>query len=98
VGRRIGPASPDDRSLDLRVRAAADLLAGLGSEIDVERTANGYLLRGFACPLATAVRGEPSACHAVEELVAAVVGEEVRERCDREAGPRCRFEVMKSSA
>jgi predicted ArsR family transcriptional regulator len=98
VGRRIGPAIPDDRSLDVRVRAAADLLAGLGSEIDVERTANGYLLRGFACPLATAVRGEPSACHAVEELVAAVVGEEVRERCDRAAGPRCRFEVLKSSA
>lgn len=98
AGRRLGPATPEAGTLEARVRAAAELLSGLGSELDVERTAHGYLLRGFACPLATAVRGEPSACHAVEELVSAVVGEPVRERCDRTSGPRCRFEVMPRSA
>ena len=99
VGRRIGPAKPDKGSLDARVRAAAALLASLGSELDVERTREGYLLRGFACPLATAVRGQPSACHAVEELVAAVVGDvTVEERCDRTSGPRCRFAVISSTA
>jgi len=98
VGRRIGPTAPHPGSLDARVRAAAALLANLGSELDVERTPDGYLLRGFACPLATAVRGQPSACQAVEELVAAVVGEPVRERCDRASGPRCRFEVIKAHA
>ena len=97
VGRRLGPAAPGDGSLEARVRAAAAMLSGLGSELDVERTTNGYLLRGFACPLATAVRGEPSACRAVEELVGAVVGEKVHERCDRSSGPRCRFEVIAKS-
>jgi predicted ArsR family transcriptional regulator len=93
AGRRLGPAEPKGGSLDSRVRAAAALLASLGSELDVERTPEGFLLRGFACPLAAAVRGEPSACHAVEALVGAVVGVPVRERCDRSAGARCRFEI-----
>ena len=93
VGRRLGPAQPKGGSLDSRVRAAAALLSSLGSELDVERTPDGYLLRGFACPLAAAVRGESSACHAVEELVGAVVGASVRECCDRSGGARCRFEI-----
>ena len=93
VGRRLGPAQPKGGSLDSRVRAAAALLSSLGSELDVERTPDGYLLRGFACPLAAAVRGESSTCHAVEELVGAVVGASVRECCDRSGGARCRFEI-----
>jgi predicted ArsR family transcriptional regulator len=98
VGRRIGPASPESGSLDSRVRAAAALLSSLGSELDIERTPEGYLLRGYACPLAAAVRGEPNACHVVEELVQAVVGQPVRVRCDRSAGARCRFQVLSAEA
>jgi predicted ArsR family transcriptional regulator len=98
VGRRIGPTSPESGSLDVRVRAAAKLLSGLGSELDVERTPTGYALCGYACPLASAVRREPRACHAVEELISAVVGESVREACDRSSAPRCRFEIVARSA
>lgn len=97
VGRRLGPVRPGAGSLDTRVRAAAALLSSLGSEIDVERTPDGFLLRGYACPLSAVVRAEPSACHAVEELVEAVVGVPVRERCDRSAGSRCRFQVLASA-
>jgi predicted ArsR family transcriptional regulator len=97
VGRRLGPAQPKGGSLEARVGAAAALISSLGSEIDVERTPDGYLLRGFACPLAAVVRAEPSACLAVEELVEAVVGVPVRERCDRSDGPRCRFQVLASA-
>ncbi|MFL5618993.1 MAG: helix-turn-helix transcriptional regulator [Gemmatimonadaceae bacterium] len=98
VGRRLGPDKPKSGSLDTRVRAAAALLSSLGSEIDVERTPEGYLLRGHACPLAAVVREEPQACHAVEEIVGRVVGLPVRERCDRSAGARCRFEILRPSA
>jgi predicted ArsR family transcriptional regulator len=98
VGRRLGPAKPRAGSLETRTRAAAALLSSLGAELDVERTANGYMLRGYACPLAAAVRGEPTACHAIEELVSAVVGTPVRECCDRTVGARCRFEVLPNSA
>ena len=97
VGRRLGPAEPKGGTLDARVRAAAALLSSLGSELDVERTPDGFLIRGFACPLAAAVRGQAAACHAVEELVGAVTGATVRERCDRSAGARCRFEIRASA-
>lgn len=98
VGRRLGPAAARSGSLDTRVRAAVELLSSLGAEIDAERTRDGYLLCGHACPLAAVVRGQPNACRAVEELVAGVVGAPVRERCDRSSAPRCRFEVLRSSA
>lgn len=98
AGRRL---VPDDaagrRSLDTRVRAAAALLTSLGGEIDVERTPDGFQLKGYACPLAAAVRTEPRACHVVEELVSALVGAPVRECCDRSGSPRCRFEVLARS-
>jgi DeoR family transcriptional regulator, suf operon transcriptional repressor len=98
VGRRLAPKESGSGSLDTRVRAAAAMLSSLGSELDVERTPDGYLLRGHACPLAAVVRDEPHACHAVEELVTAVVGVPARERCDRSAGARCRFEILRPSA
>ena len=98
VGRRMGPPTPKSGALETRVRAAAALLSSLGAEIDVERTPEGFLLRGFACPLAAVVRDEPHACHAVEEIVEAVVGAPVREQCDRSAGARCRFAIMRNSA
>jgi predicted ArsR family transcriptional regulator len=98
VGRRMGPDRASGSSLDARVRAAAALLSSLGGELDVERTSTGYLLRGFACPLAAAVRAEPNACHAIEEVVSAVVGGPVRECCDRTGTPRCRFEIVADTA
>jgi len=98
VGRRLGPAQPKSGSLDTRVRAAAALLSSMGAEIDVERTPEGYLLRGHACPLAAVVVDEPHACHTVEEMVETVVGVPVRECCDRTAGARCRFQILRSSA
>lgn len=98
VGRRLGPDKPKGGSFDARVRAAAALLSSLGSELDIERTSEGYLLRGHACPLAAVVRQQPNACHAVEELVGTVVGAPVRECCDRSSGARCRFEILRPSA
>ena len=99
TGRRLGQAGPAGRrSLESRVQAAAAMLTSLGAEIDVERTANGFELRGYACPLSAAVRTEPRACHVVEELVSALVDAPVREYCDRTTGARCRFEVLARSA
>lgn len=86
------------RSLEARVRNAAELLTALGSEVDVERTPDGFRLRGYACPLSAAVRAHPHACHAIEALVAGVVGATVRECCDRTGGARCRFDILSRSA
>ena len=99
VGRRLSRSDPSARrSLETRVRAAAAMLTSLGAEIDVERTGDGFILRGYACPLSAVVRKEPRACHVVEELVSALVDAPVRECCDRSSSPRCRFEVLPRSA
>ena len=105
VGRRLalangaaaGAAAPATaKQLDARVRAAAALLEALGSEVEIERTRDAYVVRGFACPLSSAVLVQPKVCHAVEELVAAVVGVPVTECCDRTDRARCCFEIRRA--
>ena len=95
VGRRLaatrGPSTGDLRT---RVEAAAEILTELGGVVDVEEDGGRLTLRGFSCPLADAVRAYPGTCRAVETLVAEVVGESVREHCDRADRPRCCFELL----
>jgi predicted ArsR family transcriptional regulator len=98
TGRRLAPPDVRKSSVDARVRGAAAALSAMGGELTVEKTATGFQLRGYACPLAAAVRAHPHACLAVEELVASYVGVPVRERCDRTDGARCRFDVNTQSA
>lgn len=101
VGKRLAEDSTAEghsaKGLEARARAAAAILTSLGAEMDVERTATGFVLRGHACPLSNAVRAEPRVCSALEELVAGVTGAPVRECCDRTSGavPKCRFEVKR---
>lgn len=101
VGRKLAEdqeAAPKSASLAARARLAASLLGDLGAEIDVENTEGGFVLRGHACPVASAVRVQPGVCRAMEELVAGVTGAEVAECCDRSGGSaRCRFEIRRSA-
>jgi predicted ArsR family transcriptional regulator len=89
------PQLPDERSNDLEsgVRAAAALLASLGAEVDVDRDGDGWVIRGYACPLAEAVRAQPKTCRAVEALVSNVAGAPAHEHCERGDSVRCRFEI-----
>jgi predicted ArsR family transcriptional regulator len=101
VGRKLADAqeaATKNASLAARARLAASLLGELGAEIDVEDTDGGIVLRGHACPIASAVRVQPGVCRAMEELVAGVTGAKVRECCDRtNGGARCRFEVRRTA-
>lgn len=102
VGRRLAAGVDVDgastaRALDARVNTAASVLTALGAEIDVERTTDGYLLRGHACPLSDAVRVQPGVCRAIEELVAGVTGASVAECCERGGTAKCCFEVRRSA-
>jgi predicted ArsR family transcriptional regulator len=102
VGRRLAVANgvtgdagapTNAKQLDSRVRAAGALLEALGSEVEIERTRDAYFVRGFACPVSSAVAVQPKVCHAVEELVGGVVGVAVTECCDRSGRARCCFEI-----
>ena len=95
TGRRLAATVGGRAAGDLpaRARAAAAVLTALGGHVDVERKQGRLVLRGAACPLASAVSRNPHVCHAVETLVGEISGSDARERCDRADRPRCCFEL-----
>jgi predicted ArsR family transcriptional regulator len=94
AGRRLARGRPPATG-DLRRRAeqAASLLNDLGGLAELEPHNGALTIRGYSCPLATAVADHPQACRLTESLLAEVIGAPVRERCDKGPQPRCRFEI-----
>ena len=91
-GNRISGA------LKSRVTAASKLLnEQLGALTHVER--NGEItIRGAGCPLAALTGKHVGVCLAMESLVSELVGVDVRQCCERDARPRCCFEIGASSS
>ncbi len=79
-----------------RIERAVDLLEEWGGLVEVENVdeQSGVIrIRGYGCPLPSAVLRRSEVCLMVESLLAEVIGAPVKERCEREAQPRCCFEV-----
>jgi predicted ArsR family transcriptional regulator len=95
TGRRLAAAAGGRATGDFaaRVEAAADVLTALGGSVHVEQKRGALIVRGAACPLASAVSRNPRVCHAVETLVSEISGEKATECCDRSGRPRCCFEI-----
>jgi predicted ArsR family transcriptional regulator len=96
VGRSMAAqdaASARNGSLEQRVRKALQVLEALGGSATMEQDGKKFVIRSSSCPLAEAVNAHPEVCKLAEELVAKIVGTAVREQCDREAFPRCRFVI-----
>jgi predicted ArsR family transcriptional regulator len=99
IGRRLGRAqrvagrAGADEPLDRRLETVVEVFRGLGGVPVLEPAGDGYVLRGAGCPLAEAVREHPEVCGLAEALVEELTGLPVRERCEREGTPRCRFEI-----
>jgi predicted ArsR family transcriptional regulator len=93
VGHRlpVGPAPGGE--LRARVEHAAVLLDQLGGDAEVEEIEGGYLIRGCACPLAAAVEATPEACLMAEALLSDAIGAPVRQECQQDPVPQCRFVV-----
>jgi len=95
VGSRLGAAVPAaGGTLRERAEAAASLLDALGGLTEIiDQSENCVVLAGCSCPLRDAVAAQPGMCRALERMLALTTGLTVRECCDREQGPRCRFEL-----
>jgi predicted ArsR family transcriptional regulator len=78
---------------EARVTAAAEVLRQLGGDVEVERTDDGWKIRGYGCPLSAVVAEREMVCVLAESLIAEITGLTVRECCEREGRPRCAFEV-----
>jgi predicted ArsR family transcriptional regulator len=100
VGRSLGAAQPADVAGDDRERRLAralHVLEALGGAASVSTEDGTTVIRGSACPLAAAVAEHPEVCRLAEALVAEIVGTPVRERCERDPFPKCRFEIASAS-
>jgi predicted ArsR family transcriptional regulator len=93
VARRVasGTAQPADRAGRVAVAAAA--LRGLGGDVEVQRTEEGFTLQGYGCPLSAVTATHPQFCALARALVEEITGQPVTECCERDGRPRCRFRV-----
>jgi predicted ArsR family transcriptional regulator len=97
VGRSIaGPqdARQKNGSIKSRLGKALTTLEAIGGAARIEKEQSRVLICSESCPLAAAVAEHPEVCRLAETLLSEIIGMEVREQCDREGAPRCRFEVI----
>jgi predicted ArsR family transcriptional regulator len=99
VGRSLARSEAPNQNkdeMDSRIGGALAALEALGGSARVEKENNKLVICSESCPLATAVAEHPEVCRLAETLLSEIIGVEVREHCDREGTPRCRFEVIGS--
>jgi predicted ArsR family transcriptional regulator len=81
-------------NLETRAARALSALEAIGGSAHIEKENGKFYIRSESCPLAAAVAEHPEVCGLAENLISEIIGMEVRERCDRDGTPRCRFEVV----
>jgi predicted ArsR family transcriptional regulator len=93
VGRQVAASVRPQDSIEARVRAAAAALRGLGGDVEVRPTEQGWHLEGYGCPLSAVTAEHPEVCALAQALVEEITGGQVTECCAREGRPRCGFRV-----
>jgi predicted ArsR family transcriptional regulator len=91
VGQQVAASVSTGGDGEARVAAAAAALRGLGGDVEVQRTPDGWRLQGFACPLSAATTNHAEVCVLAQALVEEITGKPVKECCDRSERPRCGF-------
>lgn len=92
VGERLANGSgAADGSRLARFEHAAEVLNSLGGLAEARESEGDVLLQGYSCPLGSVTGNHPEVCQLAEGLVSGLVGEPVRECCDRGERPRCAF-------
>ncbi len=95
IGTRLAAGTPREGDVKQRVQAAAAAFRALGADVEIQRTREGWRLRGHGCPLAAVSAGTPEICELGKALVKEITGASVTECCERGAGdnPRCTFAI-----
>jgi predicted ArsR family transcriptional regulator len=97
VGRSLAgaqAASQKNGDMEKRLGRALAALEAIGGAARVEKDNEKLVISSESCPLATAVAAHPEVCRLAETLLSEIIGVEIREHCDREGSPRCRFEII----
>jgi predicted ArsR family transcriptional regulator len=93
VGRQVASSVARPADAEGRAEAAATALRGLGGDLELQRTADGWRLQGYGCPLSAVTARRPEVCALAQALVEEITGRPVAECCDRAGRPKCGFLV-----
>lgn len=95
VGRSLASGAPSDEEDDLqsRVRGAIKVLEAIGGAAEAVQQDEKIVIKSSGCPLAAAVATHPEVCRLAETLIAEIVKTPVKEDCNREGIPQCRFKI-----
>jgi len=95
VGRRIGGqgTTTKSRTLDERIELSLNTLEELGGAAQIESRNGTIVIKSESCPFAEAVSKHPEVCQVAEAMIQEIVGEPVKEVCDRTGLPKCCFEI-----
>jgi hypothetical protein len=69
------------------------VLKALGGDVTVEESEGKRFILGNGCPLSGVTAHHPEACLIVKALFSAIIGIPVKERCQHDEAPHCRFEI-----
>src|SRR5262249_25596814 len=98
VGAQAAAGARQASSTKQRLEAAAGVFRDLGADMEVQQVADGWRLQSYGCPLSAVTSGHAEMCELGRALVEAVVGDQVKECCQRGDHPRCAFEVIGTAA
>lgn len=98
VGQQAAAGARAGTNTKQKIEAAADLFRGMGTDIEVQRTPDGWRLQGYACPLSAVTSGHPEVCELAKAVIETIVGAPAKECCQRGGIPRCAFEVVDDAA
>jgi predicted ArsR family transcriptional regulator len=95
AGRRLAATmnTRDTGSMQERAEACAALIDNLGGSASVSTAKGSATVEGAGCPLAAAVRNEPTTCHLIEGLLEAHAGVQAEQLCTHGDRPSCRFRL-----
>jgi predicted ArsR family transcriptional regulator len=95
VGRdmALSKAADISQTREERVGNALTALRELGGAATAVSEDERIVIKSTGCPFTEAVTEHPEVCKIVESLIQEIVGEPVREHCDRTAAPKCRFAI-----
>jgi predicted ArsR family transcriptional regulator len=82
--------------LQSRLQMGVHVLNELGGLAELEQRNGAFYIQGYSCPLAVVVPGHPEVCRLAETLLTELVGQPVKECCNRNEPARCCFTVSKN--
>lgn len=98
VGRRLASTLPAASGpLEARLPAAIEAIANMGGVAELDTSDHTIVIKGYDCPISSAVRSHPDACRVLQTLLSELLGTPVEEHCDRSDSPRCCFAVRTST-